>query len=132
MKEAAETAAVPVKIKKEVSYIFRTPWLYYFTSIWKFFPKNHWTNTRLVCSHLNMCFSHWFQIESCGPRFLAPQPHNAPLSFASTWKRLKNSTLNGPDPGPTRLHITWPGTDQNNSSSPELNQFQTTRDVNTP
>ena len=41
-------------------------------------------------------------LESCGARFLAPRPQNAPLFFAPTRTGPKNNKSYGPDPGPDR------------------------------
>ena len=68
-----------------------------------------------------------FPLESCGARFLAPLPCNAPLSFAPirTGSNLlprpgldqKKSKFFGPDLGPTRLYFPRTGPDGSNLAS---------------
>ena len=66
-------------------------------------------------SQSNILYIHTLRVlESCGARFLAPRPRNAPSPFAPTRTGPKSSKFYGPDPGPTRLYFNRTGPDQNN------------------
>ena len=59
----------------------------------------------------------YFEVESCGARFLAPRTGIAPLSFAPTRTGPKNSKFYGPDLEPTRLYFPRTGPDRNSLAS---------------
>ena len=93
----------------------------------------YWCRRYMSCEFLGFvctdCWGNLSSLESCGARFLAPRPRNAPLPFAPTRTGPKSSKFYCPDPGPTRLHFprTGPTRLYFSRTGPDRNNIASTR-----